>query len=159
PGRARAAASEKALASIASLAWMTGCWSGVDQGMTMEECWLAPGGGILVGMHRDITPAGRGYFEFLRIAATGDTVNYWGSPMGKTPVAFRLKEQGPRRVVFENAAHDYPQRIIYWMDGDETLRARSEGTEKGAERGEEWAWKRSESPAPAGSRASESKKP
>ncbi len=30
------------------------------------------------------------------------------------------------RVVFENTAHDFPQRIIYWKDGND-LRARIEG--------------------------------
>lgn len=44
--------------------------------MRMEECWTAPGSGILLGMHRDITPSGKAFFEFLRISAADDTVTY-----------------------------------------------------------------------------------
>ena len=149
PSRSDAAAGKEALASLSNLAWMAGCWGAEENGVVMEECWTAPGGGILLGMHRDVTPSGKAFFEFLRISAADDTITYWGSPMGKTPTAFRMKEQGPNRVVFENVGHDYPQRIIYWMDGDHTLRARVEGTERGAERNEEWSWKRADSPAPA----------
>jgi len=115
----------------------------------MEECWTAPGGGILLGMHRDITSSGKAFFEFLRIAASGDSVTYWGSPMGKTPTPFRLKTQGPNRVVFENPAHDFPQRILYWLEGDGTLRARVEGVEKGAARQEEWRWRRADIAPPS----------
>jgi hypothetical protein len=53
-------------------------------------------------------------FEFLRIAAGPDGVPvYWASPDGRPPVAFRLSQSGPGRVVFDNPQHDYPQRIAY----------------------------------------------
>jgi hypothetical protein len=44
-------------------------------------------------------------------------------------------------VVFENATHDFPQRVIYWKEG-EVLAARIEGTLRGKERSEEWRFKR-----------------
>jgi hypothetical protein len=56
-------------------------------------------------------------------------------------VEFKLKESGDQRIVFENAAHDFPQRILYWRDGDE-LMARIEGTVKGKERSEAWRFTR-----------------
>lgn len=141
-GLARAAATEEALSALAGLGWMAGCWSGQESGLTMEECWTAPGGGILLGMHRDVSSKGKSFFEFLRIAAAGDSVTYWGSPMGKPPTPFRMTEQAPNRAVFENRAHDFPQRILYWLEGDQTLHARVEGTEKGVARHEEWQWRR-----------------
>lgn len=51
------------------------------------------------------------------------------------PSAF--KEAGDKRVVFENLAHDFPQRIVYWKDGD-LLAARIEATVRGQKRSEEW---------------------
>ena len=39
--------------------------------------------------------------------------------------------------MFENAAHDFPQRVLYWREG-EFLKARIEGTLKGKERAQEW---------------------
>lgn len=159
PAAQGATATKTALAALSDLGWMAGCWGGEAEGLVMEECWTAPGGGILLGMHRDITPSGKAFFEFLRIAAADDTIAYWGSPMGKTPTPFRLKGQGPKRVVFENAGHDYPQRIIYWMEGDGTLHARVEGIERGSERHEEWSWTRSDAPRPAPEASATSKKP
>jgi hypothetical protein len=47
---------------------------------------------------------------------------------------------GESRVVFENLAHDFPQRVIYWKEGD-VLAARVEGALRGRERSEEWRFK------------------
>ena len=43
--------------------------------------------------------------------------------------------------MFENAAHDFPQRVLYWRDG-EALVARIEGTIAGKEKSEEWRFSR-----------------
>ncbi|HSQ60104.1 MAG TPA: DUF6265 family protein [Acidobacteriota bacterium] len=120
---------------------MAGCWTGDEGGTVTEECWLAPSGGILLGMHRDVRPSGRSFFEFLRIEAVGDSAVYWGSPSGRPPTPFGLVERGPRRVVFANPAHDFPQRIIYWRTDDGLLHARVEGTVRGTLRQEEWHWR------------------
>ncbi len=44
-------------------------------------------------------------------------------------------------MVFENAVHDFPQRILYWREG-EALLARVEGTLRGEPRSEEWRFSR-----------------
>ena len=82
-------------------------------------------------------PNGRRSYEFMRIADTPEGMSYFASPAGRPPVEFRFREAGDKRVVFENAAHDYPQRIVYWKDGD-LLAARIEGTVRGQKRSEEW---------------------
>jgi hypothetical protein len=43
-------------------------------------------------------------------------------------------------VAFENLQHDFPQRIIYWMEKDGSLRAKVEGTMNGKAASEEWSW-------------------
>lgn len=127
--------------ALADLAWMAGCWTGHEGGTVTEECWLAPSGSILLGMHRDVGPSGKSFFEFLRIEAVGDSAVYWGSPSGRPATPFGLVEKGPRRVVFANPAHDFPQRIIYWRTDDGRLHARVEGTVRGTLRQEEWHWR------------------
>lgn len=52
---------------------------------------------------------------------------------------FPLKELSGARVVFENPTHVFPQRIIYWKDGQH-LRASIEGTANGKPASEEWRW-------------------
>ena len=58
-------------------------------------------------------------FEFLRIAAGDDgAISYIAMPQGGAAVAFRLVRQEGTSATFENAAHDYPQRIAYVRGGD-----------------------------------------
>ena len=43
---------------------------------------------------------------------------YLAQPQGRAPVAFPLAKRDAMSVTFENAAHDYPQRIAYARSGD-----------------------------------------
>ena len=47
-----------------------------------------------------------------------------------------------KKAVFSNPGHDFPQRIIYWVDGDEALHARIEGEVNEKSKSREWVWKR-----------------
>jgi hypothetical protein len=124
---------------------MEGHWTGAVKDLHMEEHWTSPAGGGLVGMHKDVKAGKMALFEFLRIEAREDGVYYLASPRGATPTAFKLIEQSDRRLVFEDAAHDFPQRIIYWSGAPDELRARIEGTIGGKEKSMEWHWTRARS--------------
>jgi hypothetical protein len=128
-------------ARVASLDWIAGSWTQAKGDETVRETWLGPGNGLVVGVNFTTRGAARKSFEFLRIADTPDGFSYFASPGGRAPVEFKLKEEGQRRVVFENAAHDFPQRILYWREG-EALHARIEGTIGGKTRSEEWRFER-----------------
>jgi len=128
-------------ASVDALAWMAGTWEGRDnQGVEMEEVWLAPKGGTMLGLHREVAGGKTASFEFLRIALEKDGVVYWASPRGRPATPFTLAETGPRRAVFANPAHDFPKRILYWIDEAGALHARIEG--EGAAGAQEWTWRR-----------------
>ena len=131
-------------AKVDSLEWMTGAWVSESGRGKVAETWLGPGHGLMVAANLSTFANGRKSFEFLRIAETPAGVSYFASPGGQPPVEFKLKEAGDRRVVFENAAHDFPQRILYWREG-EALVARIEGTLRGKERHEEWRFSRQKS--------------
>src|SRR5688500_6910106 len=125
-------------ARVASLDWLAGTWTLVRGDETVSESWLGPGNGLMVAVNLTTRGAARKSFEFLRIADTPEGFSYFASPAGRHPATeFKLKEQGERRVVFENAAHDFPQRVLYSREGD-TLVARIEGAIAGKERSLEW---------------------
>jgi uncharacterized protein DUF6265 len=126
---------------VASLEWMAGTWVHEAPRGKVTESWIGPGNGLMVAANLSTFPGGKRTFEYLRIADTAEGFSYFASPGGKAPVEFRLKEAGEKRVVFENAQHDFPQRILYWREGDRLV-ARIEGSINGKERSEEWRFSR-----------------
>ncbi|MCZ6754199.1 MAG: DUF6265 family protein [Gemmatimonadetes bacterium] len=125
------------------LAWLAGSWTGGEGDAVMEEHWTTPAGGLMVGMHRDLRPGRRAFFEFLRIVEEKGQISYHAMPAGRSPATiFPLLSMSDRRVVFENPDHDFPQRILYWLDDEGMLHARIEGTEDGETRGMEWHYRR-----------------
>jgi len=103
---------------VAGLDWMSGRWQTEADGVWTEEAWLAPRGGMMLGLSRSGRGERIGEYEFIRLAAGEDGVPvYWASPGGGPPVGFRMVEAGSHSAVFENRAHDYPQRIAYRREG------------------------------------------
>jgi hypothetical protein len=94
-------------------------------------------------------------FEFLRIEADPSGLVYLASPQGRPATPFPLKELSGQRVVFENPEHDFPQRVLYWRDAEDSLHARIEGTRGGRTAAQEWVWRR----VREGSRPRESRPP
>ena len=133
-----------AAADVAKLGWLEGCWTGERNGVVFEERWSSPRGGGLVGMHKDTKADRLIGFEFFRVVPDSNGVpTYWSQPGGAPPTPFRLVEVSEKRAVFENPEHDFPQRVLYWREG-EKLHARIEGTYGGKEGSEDWVWTRCE---------------
>jgi hypothetical protein len=122
------------------LAWLAGRWTGEQDGVSMEEYWTDARGGAMLGLHRDVKDARLVSWEFLRIGATSDGTFYFASPRSQPPTPFKLVELDGNRVVFENKQHDFPQRILYWLDEMGALHARVEGPQGGKTVAEEWVW-------------------
>ena len=106
-------------ATVDDLGWLAGQWTSEADGRWTEESWTAPRGGVMLGHSR----SGRGdtlrEYEFIRIAAGDDgAIAYIAMPQGGAPVVFALVRHDGNSATFENAAHDYPQRIAYARDGD-----------------------------------------
>lgn len=125
--------------SADDLAWMSGRWAATIDGVQMEELWTAPRGGLLLGLHRDVSRDGRVSFEFLRIAQEDSGLVLLAQPSGSPPTRFPLVDASATRAVFANPAHDFPQRVIYWLDGS-SLCARVEGD--GGNSAQQWCWQR-----------------
>ncbi|MEP7155077.1 MAG: DUF6265 family protein, partial [Betaproteobacteria bacterium] len=122
---------------IDKLSWMAGTWSQVKNGETVEESWLGPRAKMMTAVNLTSSPK-RASFEFLRIVEGPSGLSYIASPGGKAPTEFKMKEMAGKRVVFENMAHDFPQRIIYALEADGVMIARIEGSIQGKAREMEW---------------------
>jgi len=123
---ARAAESVHA-ARIGALSWLAGAWRGVQDHGAYEEQWLAPAGGAMLGLSRFVEGGRMRSFEFLRIEEHADGLVFTASPSGQATTSFKLARIAGRRVEFENLEHDFPVRIIYFLESTDTLAARVEG--------------------------------
>lgn len=126
---------------LSSLAWISGTWAGTHGDVSQMEYWSPPGGGMLIGLHRDVFEGGRSFFEYLRIERRGEEIFYVAMPRGTKTTDFKLTGQSDNRAVFENPEHDYPTKIVYERDGD-TLTATISGPSNGEIRSMGWSWQR-----------------
>jgi len=126
---------------LSRLAWMAGAWVSDSAGTRVEEHWMTPVGDLMLGMNRTARKGRRAQFDFMRIDRRGDTITYLASPAGRPATAFRMIALTADRVVFENAQHDFPQRVLYWRGPRGRLCARVEGTVDGRALSEEWCWR------------------
>jgi hypothetical protein len=115
---------------VEQLAWMAGCWRQESGGRIADEIWMAPSGGVMLGMNRTVASGRTVSSEFMQIGANGGRIVFTARPSGQAEASFTLLKSGQRDVVFENTAHDFPQRVMYRRDGD-TLVGRIEGTRNG----------------------------
>jgi Domain of unknown function (DUF6265) len=53
------------------------------------------------------------------VRETDGTLAFWAIAGDQRPVRFVATQKTAEEIVFENAAHDYPQRIHYWREGKE----------------------------------------
>jgi hypothetical protein len=127
---------------VSDLSWLTGCWSLTrPNGGEVEEHWMAPKGGTMLGMSRTVRDGKTVEHEFLQIRLDGTTLVYNAWPSGQAPAVFPLKALEPDSVTFENPSHDFPQRVIYRRTAS-GIAARVEGTANGKTRGVDFSYVR-----------------
>ena len=135
---AGASAYQSTQARTQAVTWMAGCWERATPRSVVNEQWMRPSGGLLMGMSRTVrrTTAGDSLreFEFLRIFERGGKLVYAAQPQGRPPTEFTEAQLTDSSITFENLAHDFPQRIIYRKRPD-SLVARIEGPRGGQTQG------------------------
>lgn len=118
---------------VEQLDWLAGCWSRIDADPGSGEQWTTPGGGTMLGVSRTVRGGRTIEYEFVVIrAGTDGTLVYHAHPSGQASAEFRLLRLAEREVVFENPAHDFPQRVGYRLEDDGALIAWIEGLSGGA---------------------------
>ena len=129
---------------INRLAFLGGCWTLTrPNGTKIEEQWLAPAGGAMIGMSRSVRDGKLREFEFMRILASGEgKLQFVAIPSGQAEAAFPVKEISENAVTFENPQHDFPQRILYRLVDKDTLVARIEGSVGGQARSADFPYGR-----------------
>ena len=97
--------------------WLEGHWIRENNGRISEEIWGDMRGGLMLATNRSLRDGRASGFEFIRIQSFEQT-HYCAQPGGSQAVCFQLTEQGEHSASFENAEHDFPQRITYSREGN-----------------------------------------
>ena len=88
---------------------------------------MAPRADGMLGMSRTVAKGRIVEHEFLQIRVQDGRLVYIAKPSGQPEATFTAKSAGGREVIFENLAHDFPQRIRYRRRGADSVVARVEG--------------------------------
>ena len=126
------------------LAWLAGCWQRNSPTRVVEEQWMAPRGGMMLGMGRTVAAAADSVIEFEQttIEETGGKLVFTANPSGQKRDSFTSIELTDSTVVFENKAHDYPQRVGYRLAADGHLAAWIDGVSQGKARRVDFPYER-----------------
>ena len=103
------------------LGWLVGKWcteAAQPKRLTCEN-WRDMGGGKLSGMGKTWHERFVTIDEHMEIRPDGEGFVYQAKPKAQVPTEFRSVGAQPLLSVrFENRAHDYPQVVRYWREGD-----------------------------------------
>lgn len=118
----------KPAATVDRLAWLAGSWRMERAGRIVEDQWMAPAAGVMLGVSRTVTKGKVVAHEFMQIRpGPGGEWFFIAQPSGQKEAAFRVLSQTDRETVFENRQHDFPQRIGYRLESGDVLFAWIEG--------------------------------
>jgi hypothetical protein len=129
-------------ATIDQMAWLKGCWVQAKPNGVVEELWMGPGGGTMLGLGRTVRDGKLREYEFVRIVEADGSLAYVAEPSGQEKATFPLKSLTPDEAVFENPTHDFPQRVIYRRLGPDAVTGRIEGEIGGQAKSVDFPYKR-----------------
>ncbi|HUF47486.1 MAG TPA: DUF6265 family protein [Vicinamibacterales bacterium] len=119
-----------AAATIATLAWLPGTWSGLNGPLTIEERWTPIASGAMQGMGRTLREHTQVAFEFVCVSERHGGLVYTAWPSARpTPTHFHATSVTTDSVTFENPAHDFPQVIRYTRLPDGSLQTTISATD------------------------------
>lgn len=101
---------------------------------SVEEIWLPPAGGALVGLGRTMAGDTLRAYELLVIRGGASGLVLEATPAGQPPAAFLAAARTDSSIVFENLTHDVPQLIRYTRPTPDSLVATISGTVRDRQR-------------------------
>lgn len=111
------------------LHWLAGCWQMQRGAAVIEEQWLRPRAGVLLGTGRTVRDGELAEYEFVVLRTTAAGATYEAHPSGQAVATFTAtRVPDSTAIVFENPEHDFPQRVGYRLVSRDSLTAWIEGT-------------------------------
>ena len=117
--------------TIQRVEWLQGCWQLTSPQRIVEEQWMRPRAGIMLGMGRTVRGETLVEYESVLIREQEGRLAYEAHPSGQAAARFVASRATETEVIFENPEHDYPRRVGYRRDGPDALTGWIDGTING----------------------------
>ena len=123
--------------AVGDLSWLLGTWKHETATSTTFESWRKASDKTLEGESWRVNKATQQkvFGEALLLAEMGGEIFYLPKTSDNPlPVAFKLTSSNANEVIFENPKHDFPQKIHYQRNADDSVTALVSGTMNGQSR-------------------------
>lgn len=125
---------QKPVAILKSMEWIAGTWKQETSPGPTYESWRMINDSLWKGKGFRVSRTDTVLLEKLSLEVIDGEIFYVPVvPHNEGAVYFKMIEQSPNKVKFENPTHDFPQRIIYMKISNDSLHARIEGMNDGVE--------------------------
>lgn len=94
-------------AKIDSMAWLAGYWEGPGMGGHMEDIWMPPRDGVILGAFRLTKPDGKGFYELFAVEEFEGSLRFVVKHFHPNWVGWEEKDQAlkmPLKSISENEA-------------------------------------------------------
>ncbi|HLA55932.1 MAG TPA: DUF6265 family protein [Flavobacterium sp.] len=132
---------EAKVRDIEKAAWLVGSWENKSPEGNLSEIWKKENDSVYRGESYFVKAKDTLHFETISLTQSGDVVYYTPTVMGQNgdkPVAFKMISMTDKQMVFENPAHDYPQKIVYTKITNDSLVASISGIQQGKPSAEQY---------------------
>jgi hypothetical protein len=131
---------------VERVAWLQGCWHTSSPQRIIEEQWTAPRGRSMLGVSRTLRGDSLVGYELVVVRERAGVLTYQAHPSGQASAVFTAQTVSDSLVLFENAVHDFPQRVGYRRVRSDSLLAWIEGSVQGTNRRVEFPYTRARCP-------------
>ena len=135
----------KTFAQIEKANWLIGEWGNTSKEGVLTETWTKQNDSTLTAQAYFIIGKDTVSAESIVLEQKGNDLFYVptikNQNKGKS-VTFRMTISTDKQLIFENAAHDYPQRITYNKISTDSLVAEISGIKEGKENKERYPMKK-----------------
>lgn len=125
--------------------WLIGRWENNSKEGNLSEFWTKANDSTLHGECYFVIEKDTVFGEKVELMQRGNDFIYEASVAKQNdekPVPFKLTSSSDKEMIWENPAHDYPNKIVYNKVGNDSLVAEIFGTKDGKAKSETFKMKK-----------------
>lgn len=125
--------------------WLLGNWESKSVEGNLTETWKKVNDSTFQAQSYFIKEKDTLHFETITLQQKGEELTYTAAVKGQNndkPIDFKMTTSTEKQMVFENAKHDYPQKISYTQVTTDNIVAKISGIQQGKPSSEQFSMKK-----------------